>query len=322
MPEKWLTVGQIEQQGHTFKQKINERKRYWQSQISIHDPMWEYMDPLKVEERKRWMDRRRMHVAARRVCWLAAPIYGSRHSGVYFCLPVSLETKKDLARDRGSQSVKYCVSYLQLFCLGGRQSIFIFAWCLSNVWDVSGFSAALTTGATTFLTLIVALQRKLFSHLHPGGFYTVWEVGPVSKCTVCIFAIFFVPGIYLPFFKLHLSKLYFSLFTQPFFVSACFPHHSCTETHGGFGYGYMQWSSISANVSHLLFMVVDLGKRLCWAKVELQTQRTTVCGRWRAHQQNDSTIHKVHCMKSRKHAQQFLTENQSSYESLLSITLF
>lgn len=119
------------------------------------------------------MGRRQMHVAARRICWLAAPVYGSRHRGVYFCLPVSLETKKDLAVDRGSQSVTYCVSYLQLFCLEGRQSIFIFAWCLSNVWDVRGSSAATTAGATSFLALIVALQRKLFSHLHPGGFCTI-----------------------------------------------------------------------------------------------------------------------------------------------------
>lgn len=77
--------------------------------------------------------------AARRACWLMAAIYGSRHTRVYFCLPLSLETKT--VRGEG-RSVIYYVSYLQLFCLGGRQSMFIFALCLANVWAVTGSSAA------------------------------------------------------------------------------------------------------------------------------------------------------------------------------------
>lgn len=54
-----------------------------------------------------------MTVVARRACWqagwlvgrLGAAIYGSRHIRVYFCPPVSLETKKNLVVESGSQAV-------------------------------------------------------------------------------------------------------------------------------------------------------------------------------------------------------------------------
>lgn len=84
------------------------------------------MDPLKVGERYGGVGIRQMTVAARGACWLAGwlatAIYGSRHTGVYFCLPVCLERRIWRWREAVGQSVRYCVSYQeQLFCLEGRQ---------------------------------------------------------------------------------------------------------------------------------------------------------------------------------------------------------
>lgn len=242
--------------------------------------MWEYMDPLKVEERKRGVGRRQMPVAARRAFWLIAVIYGSRHRRVYFCPPVSLETKT-VCGER--QSVRYYVSYLQLFCLEGRQSMFIFGRCLCNVGGVRKSSAATTVWAITLLTLIVALQRMLFFTLL--GFILSERCGLYlnAQTASLLFSSSYISASHCLCF-VHLSKLFFlchflclCLSTSLFSIT---PAHRDTW---GSGYGYVHWSSISANVPHLLFTVVDPGKWLCWAKVELQTQCTTVCGRWRAH---------------------------------------
>lgn len=66
-----------------------------------------------------------MTVTARRACWLfgwlaAATIYVSRHIRVYFCLPVSLKTKKNLA------VVSQILCFISAVVLPGRQCMFIF----------------------------------------------------------------------------------------------------------------------------------------------------------------------------------------------------
>lgn len=60
------------------------------------------MAPLKVREEMEGWERGRWlelpgGLAGWLAGWLAAAIYGSRHRGVYFCLPVSLETTRGAA---------------------------------------------------------------------------------------------------------------------------------------------------------------------------------------------------------------------------------
>lgn len=85
------------------------------------------------------------------VGWLAAAIYGSRHRRGYFCLPLSLESKKNLSVERG----RYCVSYLQLFCPEREtMQVYFCKVALLMSWAVRGASA----GAITGLLLVAALK--------------------------------------------------------------------------------------------------------------------------------------------------------------------
>lgn len=94
---------------------------------------------IKSKGRNGGVGERQMTGAARRACWLAGWVVGSSDLWQQTQRSLFLSASVFGNNERGGKSVRYCVSYWQLFCLEGRQCVFIFARWLSDIcliWKV------------------------------------------------------------------------------------------------------------------------------------------------------------------------------------------
>lgn len=192
-----------------------------------------------------------MTVAARRACWLVG--WQQRFMAADTLESISvcqcLWKQRRIWRWSEAASQSDIISYLQLFCLEGRQCMFIFARRLSNVWGCERTQCGnyellqcLLCIKGCCLTICTLLGFHIF--LGQGG-------GTVSKHTVSISALCSSWRTYLHptslfFFPYNLSWVcpHLNFPYLSFFVSACLLLSPITPTHGGV-WLWVHWSSIT-----------------------------------------------------------------------------